>query len=149
MSIGSEHSFIFQEGAWEGQGSYTGEDGRVIRARLGVRSEHQPDDWRLASRWEIEADEPRRIELDYRITPFADDDNLLHWRAEHAEMGPLKGKFVVVGESILSLYSSVDGRRSAMEYLQRETARQYRYQGALFAGFRRLATWDLRLTRVD
>jgi hypothetical protein len=63
-------------------------------------------------------------------------------------LGPLRGRFVLSGDAILSFYASATGRYRGFECLQQKDERRYSVRGTLLEEDKILSTWALELTSV-
>ncbi|NIQ00749.1 MAG: hypothetical protein GWM98_10420, partial [Nitrospinaceae bacterium] len=57
------------------------------------------------------------FENDYRIAPLAPGETFTQWTSTNSALGPLKGMFSLVENSILSSFSSSEGRYTGVEVL--------------------------------
>jgi hypothetical protein len=91
--------------------------------------------------------DPTRVHHNrYEIAPFSPDARSTHWSSTHPSLGPLRGRFVLVGDAILSFYSSSTGRHRGFECLQQRDKRRYAVRGTLLEEDKVLSTWALELT---
>jgi phosphate-selective porin len=64
-------------------------------------------------------------------------------------LGALRGRFVIVGDSILSSYSSPTLRYRGFECIQQRDARRYSVRGAMLEEDKLISSWALELTRIQ
>ncbi|HJX72924.1 MAG TPA: hypothetical protein VJ307_02125 [Candidatus Deferrimicrobiaceae bacterium] len=93
-------------------------------------------------------DEPVAIATSYEIEPFGTGKTSTHWKSSNRIFGNLKGHFVIVGDSILSLFRSEDGRYSGTEWLQMVDEGTYRSRRVLLDGDRTLSSWAMELRKA-
>ena len=84
----------------------------------------------------------------YDIEPFSPGARSTHWTASNPAIGALRGRFVLVGDSILSFYASPTGRYRGFESLQQRKATRYSVRGSLLEEDKVLSTWALELVRL-
>ena len=142
------HTFLFEEGLWAARGEYV--DGAMNRAALEgeTRVTHRPGVWLNEGRMRIDLDGRQVvIENRYRIAPFCEGGDFTSWESDNPALGTLRGRFVVVGDAILSSCTSADGHYTGTEFLLRETPERYVNRGALFSPEGRISSWSVILTR--
>ena len=84
----------------------------------------------------------------YEIAPFSPGARSTHWTSNNPAVGALRGRFVVVGDAILSLYASPTGRYRGYECIQQRDAMRYTVRGSLLEEDKLLSTWALDLIRL-
>ncbi len=141
-----EHTYIFSEGSWVAHGTYFGMDGKPVPLEGISRIIHSATLWRNDSTMKILQPSPVEYLNVYEIQPFHDKD-WTTWRSHHPALGYLKGKFMVVGECILSGYSSENGLYSGTETLIQISPSQYRSWGMSFKSGEKLSSWMSILTK--
>jgi hypothetical protein len=85
----------------------------------------------------------------YDIVPFSAGARSTHWTSTNPAVGPLRGRFVLVGDAILSIYASATGRYRGFEALQHIDPARYTVRGTLLEEDKVLSTWTLELERRD
>lgn len=121
-------------------------------ARIVVAGEntvrHQPGRWLFEAVLRLRGDPARVQHNRYEITPFSPGARSTHWTSTNPAVGALRGRFVLAGDAILSLYESATVRYRGFEcLLQREPGR-YGVRGTLLEEDKVLSTWSLELTRL-
>lgn len=145
-----EHTFLFEEGGWEAEGTYLPAEGPPIPARGRTEIIHGDDVWINDGRLVIGEGEARReIRSTYRIRPFPAGARSTSWVSENPALGELRGTFAVVGDTILSVYRAADGAALGSESLRRVDADIYENRGVLRVEDGGVSTWAVRLTRVE
>lgn len=84
----------------------------------------------------------------YDIAPFSPGARSTHWNSENPALGPLRGRFVLAGDAILSFYASPTGRYRGFECIQRRDDARYSVRGTLLEEDKVLSSWALELTRA-
>ena len=93
--------------------------------------------------------DPARVQHNrYEIVPFSPGARSTHWSALNPAIGALRGRFVVVGDTILSFYASPSGRYRGFESLQQRSSARYSVRGSLLEEDKLLSSWALELTRL-
>lgn len=82
----------------------------------------------------------------YEIEPLSPGAQSTHWVSESAALGPLRGRFVIAGDAILSFYSTNNGRYRGFECIQQRDRRRYSVRGSLLHEDKVISTWALELT---
>lgn len=82
----------------------------------------------------------------YEIVPLSPGGRSTHWTASNPVLGTLSGRFVVVGDAILSFYANPTGRIRGHECLQQRDERRYSVRGAMMEEDKVISTWALELT---
>jgi len=142
----AEHTFLFRPGLWRAEGEFLDGTG----ARSGVEGEaqirHYPERWIYEGVLRTRAPQPVEHRTVYEIRPFAAGNFATSWSCASATLGTLHGRFLVVGDAILSAYESATGRYRGQDTIVRRDERRYSARGALFDGTRLLSAWAVELT---
>jgi hypothetical protein len=93
-------------------------------------------------------DEPVAFATRYEIEPFGTGKTSTHWKSSNRLLGNLKGYFVIVGDSILSLFRSEDGRYSGTEWLLMVDEGTYQSRRVLLDGDKTLSSWAMELRKA-
>ena len=81
----------------------------------------------------------------YEIQPLVPGNLATGWTSKSASLGSLHGRFLVVGDSILSAYESATGRYRGQDTILRRDERHYSARGALFDGGKLISAWTVEL----
>ena len=84
----------------------------------------------------------------YEIAPFSPGARSTHWTSENPAIGTLRGRFVLAGDAILSLYTSGTGRYRGFECIQKLDDARYSVRGTLLEEDKVLSSWSLELERA-
>ena len=145
-----KHTFILQEGKWQATGHYFDDQGKAIPIEGSARITHLKQFWLNESRMKLLLeDKPVGIVNDYEITPFEAGSDTTTWKCFNPSLGHLYGKFVIVGDSILSICDSKEGTYTATEYLVKITDDHYKNRGAFFRGDQKVSSWEIELKHVQ
>jgi len=97
---------------------------------------------------ELKLDKPVRFYNTYSIAPISDQTDYTQWTSENPDLGKLIGKFMIVGDTILSSYISENGLYSGAESLLKIDDNKYLNRGFAFHGKKKLSSWEVTLERI-
>ncbi len=141
-----QHTFLFEEGEWVANGSYTDENSARHPATGSTKISHTDRGWiNAGSMMMLSGTGLVTFENRYEITPFAEGADHTPFTAENPMLGSLAGEFVIVGDSILAVSSSADGSVTAAEYLRMIGDDSYENRGFVLKEGRKIAAWELDL----
>jgi hypothetical protein len=142
----SAHTYLFEEGVWDVSGVTT--TGTGPRETTGeTRVVHWPGVWLVEQKLRGATDDDTEVETSIEATPLADDADHTTWTAFSSVLGKQTGHFVVIDDTILSVFECADDGPRGTEVLRQLDDETYESIGALFAGTKRVATWSLQLAR--
>lgn len=144
-----EHTFLLEEGLWEARGYYVDSIGVLYPVSGESRITHEGDRWINDSWMRIPADPPVEYRNRYVVDPFEEGTDRTSWVSENPALGRLRGSFVLVDDTILSVYGTEDGRLRGAEALQRASSVLYRGRGCLMEGGRKISSWAVDLKRKE
>ena len=107
---------------------------------------HENGKWRFEGVLRIRGERPALQHNRYEIEPFSQGARSTHWSSSNPVLGPLRGRFVLSGDAILSFYASPTGRYRGFECLQQKDERRYSVRGTLLEEDKVISTWSLELT---
>ena len=141
----AEHSFLFREGLWRVEGEFfDGLGSRVdVEGQAAIR--HYPDKWVYEGTLRPKTAARGETKNLYEIQPFAPGNFATSWTCASASLGTLHGRFLVVGDAILSAYESATGRFRGQDTVLRRDERSYSARGALFDGGKLISAWAVEL----
>ena len=141
-----EHTFLLKEGLWRSEGEFLDGAGN----RTGVAGEahirHYPDKWVYEGVLRTRTASPHESRTLYDIQPLVAGNFATTWTSRSASFGTLHGRFIVVGDAILSNYESATGRYRGQDSLLWRDEKRYSARGALFDGGKILSAWTVELT---
>jgi hypothetical protein len=144
------HTFIFHEGVWIARGDYFDENGNRADMDGETRTQHFADFWENDSRIKLtQGGKSATIRNTYSIAPFEKGNDMTTWESCNPSLGILIGKFVVIGNTIISTCNSKDGTYTGAEFLLKIEDSLYRSWGAFFMGNQKLSSWDVKLKKVE
>ena len=144
-----KHTYLFQEGAWVATGYFIDESGRNIPVGGESRITCAGNKYEIKSHMTAKHDDSKQFENNYEVWQPNDGDDFTEWVSLNSAIGKMRGKFVVVAESILSIFRSENGIYSGSEYLRRVDDTTYENRGFLFEGEKRLSSWVIELSKVS
>jgi len=142
-----QHTFLLSPGKWRAEGKFTDENDVNSMTEGLITIEHDYDYWLFKRRLQLlERSEPD-IKNDYKIQPWTEGRDFLNWSAQKTLMGNLKGKFLLVAETIVSQFHSEEGEFIGSEVLLMQDDNTYYNRGITFVGDHKLSAWSLTLRR--
>ena len=142
------HTYIFNEGKWNAKGLYYDHEANQFEVIGETIIKHLKDEWILDGFMELKTKKPIRFFNKYSIIPKQRDKDYTIWTSVNPAIGKLNGKFMIIGDTILSSYISEDGVYSGSESLYRINENKYLNRGFAFNGEEKLSSWAVTLERV-
>lgn len=143
-----KHTYIFEEGNWKASGLYYDHEANQVKVFGETTIKHRKDEWVLDGFMELKLETPIRFFNKYSILPMPIGKDYTKWTSENPALGKLIGKFMIVGDTILSVYISENGIYSGSESLFRIDENKYLNRGFAFNGENKLSSWEVTLERV-
>jgi hypothetical protein len=140
-----EHTFLFREGLWRSEGEFFDGNGNHTAVEGEAHIRHYPDKWIYEGVLRTLTPKPVEHRTVYQIQPFAPGNFATPWTSKSASFGTLHGRFIVVGDAILSAYESATGRYRGQDTILRRDEKRYGARGALFDGGKLLSAWTFEL----
>ena len=144
----TDHSFLFKEGLWRSEGEFIDGAGKRIAVSGEAHIRHHPDKWIYEGVLRAATVPPTEHRTVYEIQPMAPGNYATPWTSKSPSFGTLHGRFVVVGDAILSAYESATGRYRGQDTILRRDERNYSARGAMFDGGKILSAWSFELRLV-
>lgn len=141
-----EHTFLFKEGLWRCEGEFLDGAGNVTAVQGEAQIRHFPDKWIYEGALRTLTTQPAEQRTVYEIQPLAPGNFATPWTSKSASFGTLHGRFIIVGDAILSAYESATGRYRGQDTIIRRDEKRYSARGALFDGGKILSAWSIELT---
>lgn len=141
----SEHTFLLKEGVWRAEGEYIDALGKRTEVEGEAELRHYPERWMFASVMRTRAPKPVESHSAYEIVPLARGNLATPWTSQSPTLGALNGRFLLLGDAILSTWESATGRFRGSETLLQRDAAHYSARGALFDGGKLLSAWVVEL----
>ncbi len=142
-----EHTFLLRPGLWRAEGEFFDALGNLTGVEGSAEVRHYPDQWIYEGVLRTLSPTPQETRTLYQIQPLAPGALATHWRSSSATLGTLHGRFLILGDAILSNYESATGRYRGQDTLFARDVRRYSARGALFDGARLLSAWSVELVQ--
>ncbi len=143
-----EHTFLVREGLWRSEGEFFDGNGKRTAVQGEAHIRHYPDKWVYEGVLRTAAVPPVEHRTVYEIQPLAPGNFATPWTSKSASFGTLHGRFILVGDAILSAYESATGRYRGQDTILRRDEKSYSARGALFDGGKLLSAWTFELRLV-
>jgi hypothetical protein len=141
-----KHTFLFDQQLWIATGIYFDDADKPIPAAGESRIIHQTGRWIIESMLRVFGDAPLEIKNRYEVMPFSDDTTYVtRWESNNTALGRLIGKFVIIDDTIFSIYQSEDNMYSGTELVMKIADDYYESKGCLFKGNDKLSSWAFAL----
>ncbi len=140
-----QHTFLFREGLWQAQGRYYDPSGAALPCEGEARIKHDQGVWRNNGLMRILTEQPIEFENNYEIVPFADDGEITTWRSMNPALDNLRGRYIIVFDSIISPWESENGEYWGSEFLVQSSDKIYHNRGFACRGSEKLSSWAVEL----
>lgn len=136
------HTFLWREGVWQASGIFYDEKQKPIQATGRMEVSHLKDAWIAESFLEMDLNETLRITNRYKINPPSEETTAASWTALNMALGPIKGNFAIVGDSIFSLFQTQGGQNGS-EYYRKINDNHYHNKGFLLEDGKVISSWEI------
>ena len=116
----------------------------AVQGEADIR--HHPDKWLYEGVMRTASVPPAEHRTVYEIQPLAPGNFATPWTSKSASFGTLHGRFIIVGDVILSAYESATGRYRGQDTIIRRDEKRYSARGALLDGSKLLSAWRIELS---
>jgi hypothetical protein len=140
-----DHTFLLKEGLWRSEGEFFDGTGTLTAVEGEAHIRHYPDKWVYEGVLRTKTSPPHESKNLYEIQPFVPGNFATPWTSKSASIGTLHGRFIVVGDAILSAYESATGRYRGQDTILRRDERHYSARGTLLDGGKILSAWSFEL----
>jgi len=140
------HTFLLKEGLWRSEGEFMDGLGKTMAVQGEADIRHHPDKWVYEGVMRTAAVPPAEHRTVYEIQPLAPGNFATPWTSKSQSFGTLHGRFIIVGDVILSAYESATGRYRGQDTLIRRDDRRYSARGAMLDGGKLLSAWRVELS---
>jgi len=141
------HTFLFEPARWQTKGVFIDPAGQTLPMAGHTFVLHGEGIWSLTGKIHLTGESTVEIVNDYRIVPFPPGELQTTWSSQNPAFGAIRGRFVIVGDTILSFFESDDHRFRGTEWLRRLDADSYENRGVIFERERLLSAWAADLRR--
>lgn len=139
------HAFLLKEGLWRSEGEFFDGTGNRIGVSGEAHIRHYPDKWVYEGVLRTATTPPAEHRTVYDIQPLAPGNFATPWTSKSASLGTLHGRFILLGDAILSAYESATGRYRGQDTILRRNDKHYSARGALLDGGKLLSAWSIEL----
>jgi len=143
-----EHTFLLKEGLWGVEGEFLDASGKATSVSGEAHVRHYPERWVYEGTLRAATSPPTEHRTVYEIQPLAPGNFSTLWTSKSPAFGTLHGRFLVVGDAILSSYASATGRYRGQDTMFRRDERRYSARGAMMDGERVISAWRIELLRA-
>ena len=141
------HTFLFEPAHWLATGEFTGQAGDTNSVAGEAMIAHERKLWRNTSRMRVSGEAPVEYTNVYDIVPFPHGSAWTSWTSHNPSLGRLIGRFVLMQDTIMSVFESEDGAYHGAESMLRVTPDLYQCRGVLLRGGVLVSQWTVELTR--
>lgn len=141
------HTFLLKEGLWRTEGEFLDGAGKALTVTGEADIRHYPDKWVYEGVLRTATTPPVEHRTVYEIQPMAPGNFATPWTSKSASFGTLHGRFIVIGDAILSSYESATGRYRGQDTLLRRDDKRYSARGVVLDGPKLLSAWRIELAR--
>lgn len=139
------HTFLLEPGLWLVEGWLDdGGDGPYRKMTGFAQVQHQPDVWTYVLSLKVAGSEEDSVSC-HTVVPMEKERVATVWAAQSPTLGAVTGRFIVVGDSIISELSTKDGHRRGMEVYTVNEDGSYLARGALWRDEEIETRWAMRL----
>lgn len=138
------HTYFFETMKWTAAGTYYDEAGHPFPLKGETEIVHDKSRWTLGGYLEVAFESPVRFTNTYEIQG-TEDETTLSWESFNPDLGILRGRFEVIGEFLVSSYTSADGTYSGTETLLQIDEKTYRNVGVSFHNGKKMSSWTALL----
>lgn len=143
------HTFLLQEGLWKAKGTYYNEQNNQIPVVGETRIIHAKDKWLNEGFLKLLlSSSPVEYQNKYEIIPLESERDFTTWESFNPALGNLHGKFMIVNDTIISMYVSDNGEYTGSECLIQVSETTYKNRGFAFKGNKKLSSWAVELTKI-
>jgi len=146
--IHTDHTFLFEEAVWQVQGKYFDAENNEFEMDGMAKISHKQMHWLNEGYMRVHTKEPHDFFNFYEITPFGKETDFTNWESYNPSMGLLKGKYMIIDDTIISSFKSEYSSYSGVEYLKKTDSATYQNRGFSFRGEKKLASWSLTLKKI-
>ena len=142
-----KHTYLFEEGVWNASGIYVDENVKEFPVEGRANISHGVKTWKLSGVMRMLTDLPVEFQNTYEIEPFEEKQDCTRWSSHNPDIGEITGKFIVVHDSILSIYGTKSNEYKGTEYLKQINENTYQNRGVLMKNNVKISSWAVELKR--
>lgn len=138
------HTYFLAGRQWQANGTYYDENGYAFELSGLACISRSEGEWSLDGYMEVKQDTPVRFDNRYQIHE-TDSPFTYRWSSFNPALGTLSGTFEIIGDNIISAYTSENGKYSGTETLIQIDENTYHNVGVSFHNGRRMSAWTADL----
>ena len=142
-----KHTYLFEQGSWHASGIYVDENGIHFTLEGQASVSHGDTAWKICGTMRVLSDPPAEFQNVYEIEPFDPKGDSTRWSSQNPALGELRGNFVVIDDSILSVYTTQNNDYTGTEYVQQISEDHYINRGVLMKEDVKISSWSVDLKR--
>jgi hypothetical protein len=142
-----EHTFLLKEGLWKSAGEFVDGMGKVTAVQGEAQIRHNPDQWIYEGVMRVATTPPTEHRTLYEVQPMVPGNFATTWTSKSASFGTLHGRFIVIGDVILSAYESATARYRGQDTIIRRDDKRYSARGVMMDGGKILSAWRIELSQ--
>ena len=139
----SPHAALFSTGSWKASGCFFDEKENATLAEGHTQIFRCSRHWFIRSSFLLS--DGRKIENVYQVEALG--GGVAEWTSRSSLLRECRGKFLVLGDLILSTFRSEDGQFSGLETLRKLDDSHYRNRGQLFFSKHKHSSWSFEFRR--
>lgn len=142
-----KHTLLFTPSEWNIAGTYYHESQQKVSITGKGSIHHDTHYWYSHIQIQMDLHPSTNIQVDFTIRPF--QYTATTWEANNSVFGNSHGKFILMGDRILSISESYDLQYSGVEYYQQIDEKTYSIHGVLLKGNRKISSWILECVQYE
>jgi len=139
--------FLFEENIWIAKGVYIDDQGQYHAVEGEARITHTDGLWINDSCMTLQGDNAVEYKTRYEIVPMKRGQERTSWTSDNPALGKMTGKFIIVDDSILSIFFSKDGAFQGTDYFRLIDDDLYSNRGCLLRGDKKISSWAVELRK--
>lgn len=144
-----KHTFLFNEGKWKAKGVFFDHENNPSEVEGEAVIEHTSDKWLFHNQFNFKDKQKNPIKNTYQIDPIQETRDFTFWRSDSHEFGTLHGRFMIIGDTILSSYQSESRIYPGTESLVKISDNKYIYKGFSFGEDSKQFSWEMEFERYS
>lgn len=141
------HPYLFERGFWNADGIYVDENGIHLPLEGQASVSHGETAWKVSGIMRVLSDPPVEFQNVYDIAPFEPNSTSTRWSSQNPALEELRGNFVVIDVSILSVYRTENNEYTGTEYVRQIGEDHNINRGVLMKGDVNISSWSVDLRR--
>lgn len=123
------------------------DQGRYHPVEGETKITHTEGLWINDSCMTLQGDNAVEYKTRYEIVPMERGQELTSWISENPALGKMMGKFIIVDDSIISIFTSKNGALQGTECLRLIDDDLYSNRGCLLRGDKKISSWAVELRK--